>query len=111
MDGAAKPFVGAATAYIRDPGVDVGVGRIGISLEERRRGHDLSGLAVAALRHVLCQPSLLHRVLAVGRKPLDCGNASTLERPDRHRAGAHRLSVDVDRAGATLRNATTELGA
>jgi hypothetical protein len=62
-------------------------------------------------RYVLGEPRLLHRVLAVGRQPLDGGYAGALEPPDRHRAGAHRLAVDVDRTGATLRDATTEFGA
>jgi hypothetical protein len=64
-----------------------------------------------ALRHVLGQPSLLHGVLAVRRQPLDSGNVGALQRPDRHRAGAHGLPVDVDRAGATLRDAASEFGA
>src|ERR1700743_3032090 len=53
MDRAAEAFVGAATANVGDAGVDLGVGGVGVVLEERRHGHDLPGLAVAALRHVL----------------------------------------------------------
>src|SRR5260370_29861167 len=62
MDGAAQPLVGAAAADIGEIGVDVGIGRIRIALEIGRNRHDLSGLAVAALRHVLGEPSLLHRM-------------------------------------------------
>ena len=37
--------------------------------EQRRRRHDLAGLAVAALRHVELLPRALHRVRAVGERP------------------------------------------
>src|ERR1700756_2595622 len=99
MDGAAKPFVSSAAANVGDTSVDIGVRGVGISLEERRRGHDLPRLAIAALRHVLGEPSLLDRVFAVRGKPLDGSDAGALDGSDRHRAGAHRLAVDMDRAG------------
>ena len=67
MDGAAHALIGAAAAYVSDVGVDVGIGRRGMVLEERRHRHDLPGLAIAALRHVLGEPCLLHRMLAIGR--------------------------------------------
>jgi len=108
MDGAAKPFVGSATTYIRNVRIDVRVGRVGILLEERHRGHDLPGLAVAALRHILGKPSLLHRVLAVVRKPFDGGDAGAIQRPDWYRAGTHRLSADVDGARTAVRDAASE---
>src|SRR5215472_15091647 len=52
MDGTAKPLVSAATANVGDASVDIGIGRVGVALEERHRCHDLPGLAVAALRDV-----------------------------------------------------------
>ena len=42
--------------------VDVGVARFGVCGEQRRRGHDLAGLAIAALRHVELHPGQLHRM-------------------------------------------------
>src|SRR5688572_28317158 len=45
--------VGAAAAYVAGHrGVDLRVARPGISGQQRRRRHDLAGLAIAALRHV-----------------------------------------------------------
>ena len=38
------------------------------------RLHDLAGLAVAALRHLLGDPGLLQRMAAVGRQPFDGGD-------------------------------------
>src|SRR5215472_12651338 len=48
----ADALIGAAPADVGHRLVDVGVGRLGLLCEERRRGHDLPRLAVAALRHV-----------------------------------------------------------
>ena len=71
MDRCPHLLVRAAAADIGDVGVDVGVGRIGLLLEQRRHRHDHAGLAIAALRHVVLNPGLLHLVQrAVLRKPL-----------------------------------------
>src|SRR5512142_1380674 len=40
VDGLAHPRVSAATAEVRHRGIDVGVGRLRVLLEERGRGHD-----------------------------------------------------------------------
>ena len=68
MDGGADADVRAAAADVLDARrcrrrSDVGFG------EQRGRGHDLAGLAEAALRDVLVDPRLLHRVqrVAVGQ--------------------------------------------
>jgi hypothetical protein len=111
MDRAAKPLVSPATAYVGDVGVDLGVGRVGILLEESNRRHDLTGLAIAALRHVFGQPSLLHRMLAVGRKPFDGGDAGAGQRTDRDRTGAHGPAINVNGAGTALRDPTAEFRA
>src|SRR5262245_48659487 len=74
MHRAAQPLIGAATADIGEIGVDIGIGRIGVALEISRRRHDLAGLAVAALRHLLGEPGLLHRMPAVGGKTFDGGH-------------------------------------
>src|SRR5271169_1503020 len=109
MDGPAHALIGAAAADVSDVGVDVGIGRRRMVLEECRHRHDLPGLAIAALRHVLGDPCLLHRMLAIGRQPLDASDASAVDARDRHRAGPHRLPVDVNRAGAALRDAAAVL--
>src|SRR5258706_13344999 len=57
MDRGADLAVGAAATDIsRHRGVDIGVGRIPVLGEQRRRAHDLDGLAIAALRHVHFKP-------------------------------------------------------
>ena len=61
MGGVADAHVGAASANI--PGhrcVDIGIGRLWRLVQERRRGHDLPGLAITALNDLLVEPRLLH---------------------------------------------------
>src|SRR6185312_12452129 len=48
VDRLLHAHVGAAAAKVRDGGVDVGIRRLGILLEERRGRHDHPRLAVAA---------------------------------------------------------------
>ena len=55
--------IGRAAADVAAHGVvDVGVGRLRVLLEQRRRRHDLAGLAIAALRHLQLDPGGLHRL-------------------------------------------------
>src|SRR5579863_6596302 len=65
MYGAAQTFIRAATANIGDAGVDVGVGRFRKTLQKSSHGHDLSRLAVAALRNAFFDPGALHRMIVV----------------------------------------------
>jgi len=111
MHRAAEPLVCAATADVGEIGVDVGVGRIRIGLEIGRRRHDLAGLAVTALRHLFRQPRLLHWMRAVGREALDGDDLCPFDATDRHRAGAHSLSIDVHGASAALGDAAAEFRA
>jgi len=71
--------------------------------------HDLPGLAVTALRNLLGDPGTLQRMLALRVQTFDGGDL--FARGLRHRglAGAHRLTIEVDRAGATEAGATAEL--
>ena len=105
-------LVGAAAADVGDGGVDVGVGRLRLGLEQLRDRHDHAGLAVAALRHVVVEPGLLHLVQTPsGDRPsmvVICAPATAL---DGHRAGARRDSVDMHGAGAALGDAATVFGA
>src|SRR3989442_4927247 len=93
MDGGADPLIGAAAADVRHRGVDIGVARGAVLGEQRRGGHDLPGLAVAALRHVLRDPGPLHPVAAARRQPVGRGHALPRRRRYRHHAGAHRSGV------------------
>ena len=72
VNGLADAQVGGAAAEVAvHRRVDVGVGRLGRVRQQRRRRHDLAGLAVAALRHVELLPGPLQRMRAVGRQALD----------------------------------------
>ena len=70
LDGAHDARIGAAAAdvavHVRD---DLLARRLLVLREQRRRLHDLAGLAVAALRHLLGDPRLLQRMAAVGDRP------------------------------------------
>ena len=50
---------------------DFSLGRIGVFREQRRRLHDLPGLAVAALRHLFGDPGALERMVALRIKTFD----------------------------------------
>ena len=85
---------------------------LGLFLEERRGGHDLAGLAVAALRHVERQPRLLHGMVAIAREALDGDDlVARLHVLDQDGAGALHLAVDVNGAGPALGDAAPVLGA
>jgi hypothetical protein len=59
----------------------------------------LTGLAIAALRHVECDPRLLERVEPILTQVLDGGDVAVRDIADRDAAGTHRRAVNVD--GAT----------
>ena len=69
LDGFADAHIGATAADIAghrcvDVGI-VGLRRLG---EQRRRRHDLAGLAVAALDHLEIKPGLLDFGAGLGRR-------------------------------------------
>src|SRR3989442_14825606 len=70
LDSLADSHISAAATDVpRHGGVDIAVARVGLGGEQRRRGHDLAGLAIAALRHLQIDPGLLN--LLAGRRPAD----------------------------------------
>src|SRR4051812_44146936 len=87
VDRRANALVGAAAADVGHRRVDVAVARVRILREQRGRRHDLSRLAVAALRNVEREPRLLDRRRARRRQPLDRDDAiARLDGADGHRA-------------------------
>ena len=80
-------------------------------LEQRRRGHDLPGLAEAALRDAELDPRLLQRMTAVRREPLDGDAPLARGAANRRHAGAHHLAVEVHGARAAQRLAAAVLRA
>src|SRR4051812_27409398 len=112
MHGLADALIRPAAANVGHRLVDVGIGRLRLLLQQRRRRHDLPGLAVTALRHVDRGPCLLHRVRRIGREALDGADlVARLHGAERHRAGALHFAVDVHRACAALRDAAAVFGA
>jgi hypothetical protein len=116
LDRLADAEVAAAAADVLDL-VDVRVGRSERAAQQRDGRHDLTWLAVAALRDVLLQPGLLHGVqpLAVG-KALDRRDLAPSHVADvrdaRVEGGAVQVAgarlADVD-AAPVLRPRETEL--
>src|ERR1700719_2693867 len=101
MDGLADALVGSAAADVAAHEViDIGVGRVGLLGEQRDCGHDLSGLAVAALRDVFCDPGLLDRVAPVGGQAFYGRNFFAGDAGDRRNARACGFPVDVHGARA-----------
>src|SRR5258708_7193164 len=60
VHGRPDALIGSAPTDIGHRFVNVPVGRLRGLLEQRGGGHDLAGLAIAALRHVDRRPGLLH---------------------------------------------------
>src|SRR5207244_4257941 len=111
-DGGANSRVRAAAADVSaHRRVDVGVRWLGVLLKQRRGGHDLASLAVAAVGHAEVDPRRLHCLAhLVPADRLDGGDLPLRRRRDRRDAGARGSTVEVHRTGAAQRHAATELG-
>src|SRR5216684_8692970 len=92
--------------------IDVGFGRMRVAGKERRRGHDLARLAVAALNDLPVEPGLLdlgarrRRADRLDRR--DLGGADAVDRGD---AGTGGDAIDMYGAGAAQRHAAAEFRA
>src|SRR5262245_55213687 len=64
----------AAAEYVAHGRVDLRICWPGIFLQQGRRVHDLTGLAVAALRDAFLNPRLLQRVCAIRGQPFNRRN-------------------------------------
>src|SRR5262249_53091096 len=87
----------------------VSVGRRWKIIEKRYRLHDLTRLAVTALRHLKIGPRFLDWMLALGVEPLDGRNFSAGNTDQWRDAGTRRPAADMDGASPTHANATTKL--
>jgi hypothetical protein len=109
VDGFADALIGAAAADIAaHEVVDIGVGGFWFLGEQRDCGHDLAGLAIAALRDVFCDPGLLDGVGAVGGEAFDGGDFFAADGGDLSDTGAGGFAVDVHGAGAAKGHAAAE---
>ncbi len=100
----------AATEVVGERVLDLRLRRFPVLGEQRGRFHDHAVDTVAALRRLLLDEGALHRVQPLRR-------AQALERDHLLRGGdgrerrdtrAHRIAVDVHRAGTALREPTAE---
>src|SRR5882672_10347140 len=113
LDPLADSHIGTAATDVPGHGcVDIAIGRVGLGGEQRRCGHDLPRLAIAALRHLQRDPGLLNLSAGgCGTNGLDRGDALAGRGSDRRDARAHRLAIEVDRAGAAQAEAAAEFRA
>src|SRR5258708_33172671 len=72
MDRLADALVGPAPADVRDCSIDVCVSRAALLGQQSCHRHDHAALAIAALRHLLLDPGLLHRMRPKEQVP-QCG--------------------------------------
>src|SRR5258708_4810329 len=99
----------AAAFEAGEPGTDLGIARMRIVGEERGRRHDPAIDAVAALRHLLVDPGLLELMRLLRRaEPGERRDLAAGRRRDRGDAGADGAAVEMDGAGAALREAAAE---
>src|SRR5664279_5261994 len=90
--------------------VDVTIGGIGIVSQQRRCLHDLSRLAIAALRNLQLKPRGLERMLALGIEPLDGGHLGSRDCAYRSDTGSRGAPLDMNSAGAAETNPAAEFG-
>jgi len=110
VDGFADALVRAAAADVSAHGiVNIRIGWIGFLRQQRRRGHDLPGLAVSALRHVFFDPGFCTGCDASVESPSIVVIFFPSHARNRRDARACRLAVDVHRASAAKRHAAAEL--
>src|SRR6266850_768196 len=111
LDGAQDRDVRAAAAFQpRERIAQFGVGRLGVLLERGGRRHYPAVDAVAALRHAFGDIRRLQRMRLLGRaEARDSRHLLVRGRRNGQYAGAHRLAVELHRAGAALREPATEV--
>src|ERR1700733_12510922 len=110
MDGIANTKIGGTAAKIAGHGiVDIGVGGMRLLREQCSCRHNLSGLAIAALRHLFSDPGLLDRMETVCGKTFDGDDSLACRGCQGSLAGAGCGAVDVDGAGSAKSHAATVL--
>src|SRR5271155_2075333 len=112
MHGAQNAHMAAAAAQIGfEPGANLGVAGMRISLQQRLRPHHHAGNAVTALRRLRLDEGLLdRRGLVLRAEPFERRDLLAGEQYDRRHAGKDRLAIDQHRAGAALAESAAEFG-
>src|SRR5215472_3670928 len=112
MDGVFDALVSAAAADVARHRVPYLIaGRFWILDQQRDRLHDLTSLAIAALRNVQLAPGLLNRMVAGQVKAFDRRDLPADHIGNRRDAGADGVLIDHNRAGAAERLAAAKFGA
>src|SRR5579864_5320529 len=112
MNSASNTVICPTTAYIRRHEFRNFVVRRVRSLREQRRGrHNLSALAVSALRNILRNPGLLQRMQPVRAQTFDCRDVLAGGFRNAHRASPRERTVYVHAARAAQANAAAEFRA
>src|SRR6266852_8556649 len=104
MNSGADARVGATAADIAGHGgINIGIGRLQLVVQQRRSRHDLPGLAIATLHHLKVEPSLL-KLLARRRlaDSLDRGDGAVADAVDGGDAGSRRRAIDMDAVGRSV---------
>src|SRR2546427_7186288 len=109
MNGLPNPRIGPTAAKIGNLAIDVGVTGFAVLSQQRRSRHDLSRLAISALRHVTFPPRDLERMLRVGRESLYRRHIFPRSLAYRLGARAHRLAIHMHRARAAQPHPTSVL--
>jgi hypothetical protein len=109
MNGLADAIIGPTTAKIaRHRLGNLVVRRLRILCQHGGSVHDLTALAVAALRDIFGDPGLLQRMKPVCGESLDRGDVLSHNLRNWRRAGTNRGPVDVHGAGAAKPGAAAE---
>src|SRR5207245_5207061 len=109
MNGFADPQIRSAATHVTGHGlIDIGVGRLRGPGQQRCRRHELSGLAVSALRYIQFQPGFLQRMRSVWRQTFD-GHNTRVDRRDLRLAGPSGLPAKMYGAGTALPDTASEL--
>ena len=112
MNRFANALIGSAAAEIAIHRLgDLVVRGLGRLRQQSGGGHDLSRLAVAALRNFFGEPGLLQRMKSVRAEAFDRGHVLIGDLRDRGRAGTNRIALDVHGTGAAQSGTAAELGA
>src|SRR5919109_1522491 len=104
---------GAAAEVALEPAPDLRVGEpVAVRAEQLDAGHDHARRAEPALKRVALPERLLEWMqFAVGRQALDRGYVAAVGLDREHGARLHRVSIEMDRAGAAHRRVAADLRA
>lgn len=106
MDRLANAGVCAAsTERVFQRQINLRIGRLGISFQQKRDRHDMARNAKTALADVLILEGLLDRMQTISPKPFDRGYVRADGLLDRNLAGPDQLVVHMNVARTTLRDA------